>query len=141
MQNMISFFKKTKSKTTKKTDTKKEWFQPEGELAIDIFETDSEIIIQSTIAGIKTDDLEVYIENNMLTIKGSREKPSVQSSDSFKKYLYQECYWGPFSRQAILPEEASDAEAQAGIEDGILTITVPKIQKERRKKIAIKEKK
>ncbi|MCK5044108.1 Hsp20/alpha crystallin family protein [Candidatus Parcubacteria bacterium] len=132
---MISFFKKTK---ISKKD--KEWFKPEGELAIDVFETDSEIIVQSTIAGIKTEELDIFIENNMLTIKGDRKRPKMQDSKTEKNYLYQECYWGPFSRQAILPEEVNNIEAEAAMNDGILTITIPKTQNEKKKKITIKEK-
>lgn len=131
---MISFFKKKAPKTEAK-----EWFKPEGELALDIYETDSEIVVQSTIAGIKTEDLDISIENNMLTIKGNRQKPKRQDSDPLKKYLYQECYWGAFSRQAILPEEINNIQAQAEMKDGILTITIPKTQNERRKRIAIQE--
>ncbi len=118
----------------------KEWFKPEGELAIDVYETDSEIVIQSTIAGIKTEELDVYIENNMLTIAGNRKKPKIQESDLPRKYLYQECYWGPFSRQAILPEEINNIQAEAAIKDGILTITIPKTKNESKRKIAIAEK-
>ena len=117
----------------------KEWFEPEGELAIDVYETDSEIVIQSTIAGIRTEELDVYIENNMLTIAGNRKKPEIQESDLPRKYLYQECYWGPFSRQAILPEEINNIQAEAAIKDGILTITIPKTKNESKRKITIAE--
>lgn len=133
---MISFFKKTKAAKKVKA---KEWFEPEGELALDVYETDSEIIVQSTIAGIETEELDVFIENNMLTIAGNRKRPKIQESDPPREYLYQECYWGPFSRKAILPEEINNIQAQAEMKDGILTITIPKTQNERRKKITIKE--
>ena len=113
-------------------------FQPEGELAIDVYETDSKIIVQSTIAGIKTDDLDIFIENNILTIRGDRKKPE-HSIDG--KYLYQECYWGQFSRQAILPEEVNNVEAEASMKNGILTIAIPKTQNKKRKSISISKEK
>lgn len=134
---MISLFKKA---TKNKSKEEKEWFEQEGQLAIDVYETDAEIIVRSTIAGIKTEALDIFIENNMLTIKGNREKPNEDSGDfSFKRYLYQECYWGKFSRQAILPEEVNNADAKASMKDGILTIVIPKLQKEKRKTISIKK--
>ncbi|MFH1656985.1 MAG: Hsp20/alpha crystallin family protein [bacterium] len=134
---MMSLFKKT---VEKKNKTEEDWFKQEGQLAIDVYETDAEIVVRSTIAGVKTEDLDIFIENNMLTIRGSRENLNENSEDfSFKRYLYQECYWGKFSRQAILPEEVNNAEAKASMKDGILTIIIPKLQKEKRKTIAIEK--
>ena len=108
----------------------------EGELAIDVYETDGDFVIKSTIAGVKADDLDIAIENDIVTIRGSRQKQTIEEA---KKYYYQECYWGAFSRQVILPEEVNGSKAEAAIKDGILTLKIPKIAKVQKRKIAIKQ--
>ncbi|MDO8633648.1 MAG: Hsp20/alpha crystallin family protein, partial [Candidatus Wildermuthbacteria bacterium] len=90
-------------KSPKKEESEESpWFEPEGELAVDVYQTNGEIVIQSTIAGVSSDDLDVNIENDVVTISGERRNPNEEED---KSYFYQECYWGPFSRQIILPEE------------------------------------
>jgi len=107
---------------------------PEGQLAIDVYETPKEIIIKSTIAGVKPEDLDVGIEDNTVNIRGSRHnEEKVKGED----YFYQECYWGTFSRSVILPTEVDGNKAQASLKDGILTVRLPKIIKEKEKKIKI----
>lgn len=108
----------------------------EGELAIDVYETGADFVIQSTIAGIKAEDLDITIENDIVTVRGSREK---QTSEETKKYYYQECYWGAFSRQVILPEEVDGSKAEAVIKDGVLTLKIPKVIKVQKRKIVIKQ--
>lgn len=109
---------------------------PEGELAIDIYETEKDLVIQSTIAGIEPEDLDISIENDILTIRGKRKKTN---DDNERNYLYQECYWGPFSKTVILPEEVDDSRIQAITKNGILTLRMPKVSKKKGKKILIKE--
>jgi HSP20 family protein len=121
-----------------KKEKAKEWFEPEGQLAIDVYQTDGDIFIQSAIAGVNPQDLDITIENDVVTIKGTREKP-VDEAALPKDYFYQECYWGPFSRQIILPAEVDGSRAEATMKEGILTIKIPKIQKEKKRKIMVKE--
>ena len=143
----IKIEKPSKGKA-KKEETKieavkeeKEWFSPtEGQLAIDVYQTDGEIFIQSAIAGITPQDLDITIENDTVTIRGVRQKPADDIvSTTPKDYFYQECYWGPFSRQVILPAEVDGGRTEATMKDGILTIKVPKIDREKKRKIAVKE--
>ena len=94
----------------------------EGELSIDIFETPSELILQSTIAGVKISDLELSLHGDMLTIRGARRHEVPAAA----RPLYTECYWGPFSRSVILPVEVRADDASAILRSGILTITLPK---------------
>ncbi len=108
----------------------------EGQLAIDVFQTPEEIIVQSAIGGIKPSDLEVTIENNMLQIKGSRQK---QETIEKENYFLQECYWGSFSRQFVLPVEVDSSRAQAALKDGVLTVKIPKIKKEKVTRLLIKD--
>lgn len=115
---------------------KKNWFEAEGQLVVDVYQTNDEIVIQSAVAGLKPRDLDICIENDVVTIRGKREKPGEKAEVN---YFYQECYWGPFSREIILPAEVDASRTNALMKDGILTIRIPKIDKERRRKINIKE--
>ena len=141
-ENKIEVSKSSGKKDEEIKVKKGKWFEPEGELAIDAYQTEDEVVIQSTIAGIKSEDLDISIENEILTIKGGRQKPEVGSrseKDEERNYFYQECYWGPFSKEIILPEEVDPLKAEATIKQGILTVRVPKIQRKRKRKITVKE--
>ena len=144
--------KKEKGKKKAKSKKKEEKMEPkkpsvpepepepepesEGQLAIDVYESNGDFIIQSTIAGVKAEDLDISIENDLVTIRGSREKQTEQEGD---KYYYQECYWGAFARQVILPEEVDGSKAEASMKDGVLTLKIPKLRKTKKKKIAVKQ--
>jgi len=106
----------------------------DGQLAVDVFQTENEIIIQSTIAGIKSENLDVTIQNDMVSIKGERRKEMEAPEEN---YFYQECYWGPFSRSIILPEEIKAEAAKAVIKDGVLTLRLPKAEKTKTTKIKV----
>lgn len=107
----------------------------EGQLVIDVYQTDSDIVIKSTIAGVKTEDLEMTIVDNTITVKGVRKKDSsIYQGD----YYYQEIYWGSFSRSVILPVDVDADKTRAAIKNGVLTIKVPKIEKSKIKTIKIK---
>jgi HSP20 family protein len=97
--------------------------ETEGQLAIDVFQTNKKIIIKSTIAGVKPEDLKIALHNDLLTIKGQR---SVKEDIKEEDYLYRECYWGSFSRSIILPAEVDNKRVEAELENGVLTITLYK---------------
>ncbi len=103
-------------------DTGHQIASDEGELSVDIFETPTELVIQSTIAGVKISDLELSLHNDLLTVRGRRHHEIPKDA----RPLYTECYWGPFSRSIILPVEVRADEASAILRAGILTITLPK---------------
>lgn len=105
-----------------------------GKLAIDVYQTEEELVIQSAIAGVKPENLDITLEKDLIMIRGVREKPFKDKGD----YFSQECFWGPFSREIIMPEEIDPTRAQALMKDGILTIKIPKMQRERMRKIIIK---
>jgi HSP20 family protein len=106
----------------------------EGQLAIDVFQTDEEIIIKSTIAGVRPEDIDVTIDNDMVTIRGERKQ-----GEKIKKenYFYQECYWGAFSRSVILPCDIETDKISAELKNGVLTVRLPKVDKSRVKKISV----
>lgn len=113
----------------------KEEKQAEGELTIDVYETDGELVIQSPVAGVKPENIEITIEDDMLIIRG--ERPALNPEER-EKTIMQECYWGPFSRRFVLPVEV-EGGIKASLERGILTIRLPKAKKTRKRKITVEE--
>ena len=118
----------------KKENNFEELMETEGELAVDVYQTESDIVIQSTIAGVKPEGLEISVENDVLTIRGERKN---ETEEGGKNYFYQECYWGAFSRQIILPEEVDPNRIEATMKNGILTVKLPKINRTKLRKIAV----
>lgn len=112
-----------------------EWLpESEGQLTIDVYQTPNHVIIKSTIAGVKSEDLDITITNDMVTIRGRREKDEEIKTED---YYYQECYWGSFSRSVILPVDVEADRAEASLKNGILTIRLPKVEKVKTKKIRV----
>ena len=106
----------------------------DGQLTVDVYQTDDDIVIQSTIAGVDQNDIDISVTNDMVTIKGKRAMPEkIRSSD----YYYQELFWGPFSRSIILPEDVDSDNAKASMKNGLLTIRLPKLAKTKIKKVRI----
>jgi len=106
----------------------------EGQLTIDVYQTDQDIVIKSTIAGVKPEDIDISINNDMVTIRGKRTKDEQINAED---YYYQELYWGMFSRSIILPVEVDPDKAKATIKNGILTVKLPKSEKTKIKKINV----
>ena len=95
----------------------------EGQLSLDIYQTDKDLIIKSTIAGANPNDIQIYLKNDLLTIRGKRNLPADVTDANF---LFRECYWGPFSRSIILPVEVQADKIKASMDNGVLTIILPK---------------
>lgn len=95
----------------------------EGQLSIDVYHNAKEIVVRSTMAGVKPEDLNIIVNNDLLTIRGKREaEASVNPSD----YLYRECFWGGFSRTIVLPQDVKTDKIKATLRNGLLTIILPK---------------
>lgn len=107
----------------------------EGQLTIDVYQTENDIVIKSTIAGVKPEDLDVSINNDMVTVKGERRNEEVVENGN---YYYQECYWGGFSRSVLLPVDVIPEKADASLKNGILTIRLPKADTTKTKKIQVR---
>ena len=110
-------------------------FQKDGQLTIDVFETEKDVVIQSAIAGIEAKDLDITIEKDMVSIKGKRDRKMEEEAEN---YFYQECYWGRFSREIVLPCEVDKKKAEAAIKNGVLTIKIPKTNPSTNQKLNIK---
>ena len=134
---------KKQKKTTKDQDILEEKIliepsdnlKTDGQLTVDIYQTSSDLVIQSAVAGVDLKDLDISIDKDLILIKGKRNKPSKEKGDYFCK----ECYWGTFSRKIILPVEVNSDKIQATLKKGVLVIKIPKKTKEEKRKIIIQE--
>jgi HSP20 family protein len=122
---------------SKKPEKDLDFFQEEseGQLTIDVYQADDEIVIESTVAGVDPDDIDIDISSESVTIRGERARSEKIDEEN---YLYQECYWGKFSRSIILPQEIDPDKAKADFKNGVLQIKLPKITKGKTRKLKIK---
>lgn len=109
--------------------------EQEGQLALDIYQTDNEIVILSAVAGVTEEDLNISVTDEVLTIKGKRKLTDKVSEED---YLTKECFWGDFSRSIVLPASADSGKIAAAFKNGILRIVIPKVEKLQTKVIRIK---
>ncbi len=107
----------------------------EGQLTVDVYQTPTEIIIKTMVAGVKPDDLDVSITRDTVTIRGRREEEqTVENTD----YFHRELYWGAFSRTIVLPEEIDVEESEAIERYGLLILRLPKLDKNRSTKLKVR---
>jgi HSP20 family protein len=106
-----------------------------GELAVDVYQTASHIVIRAMIAGVRPEDLDVSITRDMVTIRGKRERHQEGGSGDF---FFQELYWGAFTRTVVLPQEVDMESAEATEKHGLLSIKLPKLDKGRQAKLKVK---
>lgn len=100
----------------------------------DVFETESEVIILSEVAGMKRDDFSITISNNILTMRGERKEKSRQSRTHYRNM---EINYGMFERNIYLPEDIDPQRILANYRDGYLEIKVKKKKKKKGKEIKI----
>lgn len=117
------------------TATAIEETEEDGQLTVDIFDDGGNLIIQSTVAGVKPEDLDLSITNDMITIRGKRQRHEEVNEEN---YYYKELYWGTFSRSVILPEEVDSEKAEATLKNGLLTVKLPKKRKDVKQKIRVR---
>lgn len=107
----------------------------EGELSVDVYQNQNEIVIKTMVAGVKPEDLDVSISRDMVTVKGKRENEKVISDDD---YFHRELYWGTFSRSIVLPQEIDVDAAEAIEKHGLLIIRLPKLDKNRQTRLKVR---
>jgi HSP20 family molecular chaperone IbpA len=107
----------------------------EGELSVDVYQNQNEIIIKTMVAGVKPEDLDVAISRDMVTIKGKRETERAIADDDF---FHKELYWGTFSRTVVLPQEIDVDSAEAVEKHGLLIVKLPKLDKNRSTKLKVR---
>lgn len=107
----------------------------EGQLAVDVYQTKTEMVVKAPIAGVDPEDLDITVTSDMVTIKGERYDEKEVDTDS---YHSQECYWGAFARTVMLPVEGDSQKAEAVFKKGVLQIRIPKASANKTKKVEIK---
>lgn len=96
-----------------------------GQVALDILDCNNSIILVAPIAGMDTEHIDISVSRNVLTISGERIRPDIY--DSADRVLVEECFFGPFSRSVILPENLAFNKIHATMEHNLLKIEVPKL--------------
>ncbi len=110
--------------------------EQEGQLTIDVYQTSSDIVIESAIAGVKPEDIDIDVSSDAVTIRGERHRENEVSDED---YFYQECYWGRFSRSVILPQEIDPENASVTFKNGVLIVRLPKLNRKKSKKLKVTE--
>lgn len=98
------------------------------DLAMDVFEKDGDIIAKLNLPGIDPDDVDINLDKNRLTVSGEYSSEKKEGDD--KQYSYRERRFGSFSRSIRLPAQIDDEATEANYEDGVLTISMPKVEVE-----------
>ena len=105
--------------------------------ALDVYQTPTEIVVKAAMPGVKPEDVSIDITGETLTIRGESK---VEEETKKEDYLYQERRYGVFSRSVVLPSGLKSDKAEATVEDGVLTLTIPKAEEAKPKAIKVKAK-
>lgn len=106
----------------------------EGQLALDVYQTNRHIVIVAPIAGVTLADINVSVTEDVLTIKGARQ---LETEADDEDYFTQECFWGAFSRSIVLPAAVDPSQINASFKHGILKVTIPKTERSKTKVVRI----
>lgn len=98
-----------------------------GQLAVDVYETQEQLVVKARTAGVNKEDLDVSISDGILTISGTL---SSGDDEGVIHWHIQECYWGEFRRTVALPVAVKEDEVKAVLKDGVLTISFNKVEQE-----------
>ena len=105
--------------------------------ALNVYQTPTEVVLKAALSGLKPEDVSIDITGETLTIKGeSKAEQEIKKEN----YLYQERRYSAFSRSVVLPSGLKTDKAEATMEDGILTLTIPKVEEVKPKNISVKAK-
>ncbi|MEW6079408.1 MAG: Hsp20/alpha crystallin family protein [Thermodesulfobacteriota bacterium] len=111
------------------SDWEKEWAP-----AIDVSETENEYIVKAELPGINKKDIDISLTDGVLTVKGEKK---LEKKEEKENYHYMETRYGTFTRSLKLPEDASAEKVDATYADGVLTVTVPKTETAKPRKIEV----
>ncbi|MBI3888939.1 Hsp20/alpha crystallin family protein [Candidatus Nomurabacteria bacterium] len=107
----------------------------EAELSVDVYQTPTDIIVETMVAGVKPEDLELSISRDVISIRGEREESRTIDEDN---YFAQELYWGKFSRTISLPAEVEPEEVEATEKHGLLIVKIKKVDKDKKNNVKVK---
>lgn len=93
-----------------------------GELAVDLYKSGKDLVLEAAIGGIRNEDVNIEISKDSITITGRRHRDHATHR---KHYIVNECHWGSFSRQIDLPEEVNADASKATIKNGVLRVVMP----------------
>ncbi len=102
--------------------------------AVDVWETDTELVLSFDLPGIEEDKIAVELDDNVLTVTGERERTQEHTNDRFYRF---ERRFGQFSRSVTLPAGIKEDDIEANYRDGVLEIRVPKPEEQKPKRIQI----
>ena len=108
-----------------------------GQLPVDVVENDNDIVVKASVPGIKPDELDITVVGDTLTIKGEDKAQTKESKEEKTNFLVRERRWGMFQRTLTLPVEVQADKARAEFENGVLTLTLPKIEEIKPKQIKV----
>ena len=123
---------------SEKKEQDNDWIEEENEeaeLSVDLYQTPTDIIVQTMVAGVRPEDLEISVSRDVVTIRGEREESRTIDEDN---YFTKELYWGKFSRTITLPAEVEPEEVEATEKHGLLTVKIKKVDKEKKNSIKVK---
>jgi HSP20 family protein len=101
----------------------------------DVMETEREIRVVTEMPGLRRDDIEVDVENNVLTLRGEKRESRTEGQEG--RYHLAERRYGTFARSFVLPRDVEADRIQASFEDGVLTVSIPKSERARRRRVEI----
>jgi HSP20 family protein len=107
----------------------------DGQLPVDVYQTDNDIIIRTFVAGVRPDDINLSISRDVVVIDGIREERDQRSDND---YIKRELFWGSFATTIHLPQEIDVDTASASSKDGLLTLVLPRLDKSRQTKLKVK---
>jgi HSP20 family protein len=105
--------------------------------AVDIAEQENEYIVKMELAGVAKDDVKINLESNILTIKGEKKQEKEEKNKNFHRV---ERTYGSFQRSFTLPTTVKSEKIDAEFKDGVLSITLPKLEESKPKQIEVKVK-
>lgn len=108
-----------------------------GQLALDLYQTDNEVVVKANIPGIRPEDIDISVSGDTLTIQG--EVREEQESEE-KQYMVRERRYASFARSITLPSAVEADKATAEFENGVLILSLPKVEEVKPKRIAVKAK-
>lgn len=115
---------------------RREWLAPaEGTLPVDMYQTEDSVVVKSAVPRVKPDDIDITISGNTLSISGETNEEEEVTEEN---YIRRERRHGSFSRSVVLPEGVDPDKAEATFDDGILTLTIPKVPEAKPEVIKIK---
>jgi HSP20 family protein len=108
-----------------------------GEFPIDIYQDKKNLVVKAALPGVKPEELDITIADDILTIRGEHKEEQEAKEDD---YIHRERYYGAFSRSVAIPTKVKSDKAEATFEEGVLTLTLPKAEEIKPRQVKVKPK-